>query len=267
MRTRARRVDGLPNMQRAFAAPRSLVVPEFGFVANRDTRDVGTAPPERRWHGASYVEDVGEEVGIFHWDGADGLKISAQAGTRATLAVVSDGQGDGFQICQWCGWGSVSERGGRRRRHQRPQDGRDCDGPRERLALGHRYQSDVAEFTFQGLDYRRDDESIWLSALYAILEGASEALEISRDDIDGALGWSADLRRSIVLFDTVPGGAGASKRIAQNIGPVLKVAVQRVVNCDCGEETSCYGCLRTYRNARHHEALSRRAALKMLAGV
>jgi len=54
------------------------------------------------------------------------------------------------------------------------------------------------------------------------LEGASHALEISRDDIDGALSWSADQRRSIVVYDTVPGGAGAAKRIAENIEVVLK---------------------------------------------
>ena len=61
--------------------------------------------------------------------------------------------------------------------------------------------------------------------------------------------------------------AGAAKVIAANIGPVLKTAVQRVSNCDCGEETSCYGCLRTYRNSREHELLSRGAALKLLGEV
>jgi ATP-dependent helicase YprA (DUF1998 family) len=256
-----------PTCNDSVGAVRRLVLPWYGFVAERDTRDVGTAPPERRWHGASYVENVGEEVGMYSWDGVAGMKVTARAGTRATLAVVSDGKGDGFQVCEWCGWAEPSERGGRRRKHQRPVDGKDCGGPLERLSLGHQYQSDVAEFTFQGIDYRRDEESNWLSALYAMLEGASHALEISRDDIDGALAWSAELRRSIVLFDTVPGGAGAAKRIAENIGLVLESAVRRVRSCDCGEETSCYGCLRTYRNARFHEDLSRGAALKILGGM
>lgn len=161
----------------------------------------------------------------------------------------------------------MPQRGSKRQKHQRPEDGRDCGGPLEVLSLGHQYQSDVAEFTFEGVHFRTDDEPIWLSALYALIEGASEALEISRDDIGGTLAWSADLRRSIVLYDTVPGGAGAAKVIAANIGPVLKTAVQRLNNCDCGEETSCYGCLRTYRNAKEHEQLSRGAALKLLGSV
>jgi hypothetical protein len=195
------------------------------------------------------------------------MKVTARAGTRARLAVLSDGAGAGFVVCGWCGWAALPERGGRRQKHHRPEDGRECGGPLEVLSLGHQYQSDVAEFTFEGMSYRIDDEPVWLSALYALIEGASEGLEISRDDIGGALAWSADLRRSIVLFDTVPGGAGAAKVIAANIGPVLKTAVQRLTNCDCGEETSCYGCLRTYRNSREHEQLSRGAALRLLAGA
>lgn len=256
-----------PSCQEAFGAIRTLVLPEFGFIASRDNRDVGSAPPERRQHGASYVETSGDEIGLYHWVRSDGLKVTARAGVRAWLAVVSDGVGDGFQLCEWCGWARVTDRGNRRRKHFRPDNDKECDGPLETVSLGHRYQSDVAEFTFDSIPYLRDQEANWLSSLYAILEGASHALEISRDDIDGALSWSADHRRSIVIFDTVPGGAGAAKRIAENIEVVLKSAVGRVTNCDCGEETSCYGCLRTYRNAKFHEDLSRGAALQILGGV
>ncbi|MFI2837917.1 DEAD/DEAH box helicase [Mycolicibacterium sp. PDY-3] len=253
-----------PSCMEPFKSIRTLVIPEFGFVAATDSRDVGSAPPERRWHGGSYVETHGDEIGLYHWAGPNGMKVSARAGVRAWLAVVSDGSGEGFQMCQWCGWAAPVERGSRRRKHQRPENGRDCDGPLETVALGHRYQSDIAEFTFDGVPYVTDHESNWLSALYAILEGASYALEISRDDIDGALSWSPEHKRSIVLFDTVPGGAGSAKRIAENIGPVLESAVKRVTRCECGEETSCYGCLRAYRNARFHEELSRRSALALL---
>ncbi len=34
--------------------------------------------------------------------------------------------------------------------------------------------------------------------------------------------------------------------------------------CECGAETSCYGCLRSYRNAFSHDQLSRAAALTLL---
>jgi ATP-dependent helicase YprA (DUF1998 family) len=253
-----------PSCKEPFRAARTMVIPEFGFIAASDTRDVGTSPPERRWHGGSFVETPGDDIGFYQWTGPGGVKVTARAGVRAWLAVVSEGAGDGFQLCSWCGWAQPAERGSRRKKHSRPTDGKECSGPLERVSLGHRYQSDVAEFTFQTVPYNRDHEGNWRSALYAILEGASYALEISRDDIDGTLSWTPDHRRSIVLYDTVPGGAGAARKIAQNVGHVMETAVTRVKSCDCGEETSCYGCLRTYGNARYHEQLSRRGALDLL---
>jgi len=259
--------ESCPTCGDPYGAIRQLVLPEFGFVADRVARDVGTAPPERRWHGASFVESVGDEVQTYTWSGTREVSVAARAGARAWLAVISDGDGAGFQVCDWCGWAEAAERGRRRRTHQRPETGADCDGPLRTVSLGHRYQSDVAEFTFTGVSYDRADEAHWQSTLYAILEGASEALEISRDDIDGALAWSSDGRRSIVLFDTVPGGAGAARRIAENIEPVLRSALDRVNICDCGPETSCYGCLRSYRNRRVHDDLTRRGALAILGGL
>ncbi|MCV7199822.1 DEAD/DEAH box helicase [Mycobacterium angelicum] len=259
--------DVCPSCGDPFKSTGTLVIPEFGFIAANDNRDVGSAPPERLWHGGSYVETPGDEVGLYPWHGRDGMKVTARAGVRAWLAVISEGTGDGFQMCESCGWARATERGSRRRKHQKPDTNKDCDGPLEKVSLGHRYQSDVAEFTFDGVSYHHDQDATWLSSLYAILEGASYALEISRDDIDGALSWSSDHRRSVVLFDTVPGGAGAAKKIAENIGAVLEAAVKRVMSCDCGEETSCYGCLRSYRNGRFHDKLSRRAALRLLGGI
>ena len=67
-----------------------------------------------------------------------------------------------------------------------------------------------------------------------------------------------------MLFDTVPGGAGGAIRIATHFREVLLAARKRVENCECGEETSCYGCLRTYRNQTRHDLLVRRDALAAL---
>lgn len=253
-----------PTCGNPFGSIRTFVVPEFGFVADRDARDVGTAPPERRWHGSSFVVDVGDEVKTTTWQSPSGIEVTARAGKRATMAVISEGAGAGFQVCDWCGWADAADRARPRRKHVRPATGQDCDGPLSVVSLGHRYQTDIAEFTFKGRQYRRISEPTWLSALYALLEGASEALEISRDDINGALAWSSDGSRSLVLFDTVPGGAGSAMKIAENVELVLRSAVDRVKTCDCGPETSCYGCLRSYRNGRDHDKLSRDGALDVL---
>ena len=100
-----------------------------------------------------------------------------------------------------------------------------------------------------------------------MLECGADGLEISRADIDGVVHSAADGRSGLVLFDTVPGGSGSVLRIAGALDTVIATAVRRVASCDCGLETSCYGCLRTPRNERHHEDLSRGAALTVLQSL
>ena len=45
---------------------------------------------------------------------------------------------------------------------------------------------------------------------------------------------------------------------------MLVTALRRVSTCECGAETSCYGCLRSYSNQRDHDELSRGAAEQIL---
>nr|WP_232542050.1 DEAD/DEAH box helicase [Nocardia bovistercoris] len=251
-----------PNCDTAFGAVRRCVLPEFGFVAERRPQDVRPEPPQRRWGGTSYVEHTGDISEMPRWTPAPGLEVRARAGTRARMAVVSDGGGAGFQLCPWCGWADVYAGGTSvARAHQHPTTGTPCKGRPTVTSLAHRYETDVAEFTFRGFDAVTASDENWLSVLYALLEGASQALEISRDDIDGTLSWSADGHRSLVLFDTVPAGAGAAKQIATEFRKVVETAAKRVNSCECGRETSCYGCLRTFRNERFHEKLSRDGAM------
>ncbi|MEU3014977.1 DEAD/DEAH box helicase [Nocardia asteroides] len=258
-----------PNCGTGFGPVRRCVLPEFGFVADRKPEDVKAEPPRRAWFGASYVETIGEAVELPPWQSETGIEVRAFAGTRARLAVIGEGAGAGFILCAWCGWADpIGPNRAKVKSHHRPATGTECSGPLEVVSLAHRYETDVAEITFSSeFVYTPEAEARWLSVLYALLEGASEALEISRDDIDGTLSWSLDGRRSIVLFDTVPAGAGASKQIAAELDRVLQAAATRVAECDCGPETSCYGCLRSFRNERHHDKLSRAGALAIFDGL
>ena len=87
---------------------------------------------------------------------------------------------------------------------------RPCTGPLRWRSLAHSYETDILRLRLDapGLDSRAQ----WHSLLYALLEGAAEGLEISRDDIDGVVHAGADGRSGLVLFDTVPGGAGSALR-------------------------------------------------------
>lgn len=53
-------------------------------------------------------------------------------------------------------------------------------------------------------------------------------------------------------------------QIEAHLDQVLAAALSRVSTCECGPETSCYGCLRSYQNQRDHDDLSRGAAHQLL---
>ncbi|WP_370012882.1 DEAD/DEAH box helicase [Nocardiopsis sp. LDBS0036] len=247
-------------------APSVYSIPEFGFVADSKTYAAGTTPPERVWHGFTQVRKLAAEPEEYTWPTAGGGKARCQAGSRGQLIAVSEGRhGGGYYLCRWCGWGESIASNRPPASHNRPLTQQPCQGRPEKRSLGHQYETDLLSVAFEGpLNLGTVDEEVRQSLLYALLEGASAALEISRDDIGGTVFHSDRGQKSLVLFDTVPGGAGGAVRIAQGFPDVLQAAHARVHDCDCGAETSCYGCLRNYRNQNVHDLLRRQDALHAL---
>ena len=244
---------------------REYCVPEFGFVADPRTGKPGHVPPQRSWNGAVHVVSLGEELAEIRWQARTGALAWCHSGTRGRLVALAEGPGGaGFLICDWCGWGAPNH-GRPARSHVNPLRGKPCTGPLRWRSLAHTYETDILRLRLDapGLGTMAQ----WQSLLYAVLAGAADGLEISHADIDGLVHSGADGRSGLVLFDTVPGGAGSVLRIADALDTVIRVAVRRVASCDCGPETSCYGCLRTPRNERQHENLSRGAALTVLESL
>lgn len=248
----------------ATGAKRSYRTPLFGFVALPKPRKPGMTAPQRSWHGATYVLSNGVEGEENTWKLANGVTASTWAGERGQLIAISEGRGGtGFRICEWCGWGT---RAGKRPPESHPhlvKDGTVCSGPLAWHSLAHQYETDLLEVTFSGPGIP-GTTSQWRSLMYALLEGASDSLDISRDDIDGTLYPKPGRNTSVVLFDTVPGGAGGALRIAESFGKVIETAFARMDRCECGPETSCYGCLRNFRNQSFHDQLRRGDALTFL---
>jgi hypothetical protein len=242
-------------------------VPEFGFVAQRETKRPGMTPPRRSWNGATYVLSLASEVEEATWQLANGGAATTRAGSRGQLIAVSEGPNrSGYLICDWCGWGTPV-RPKVPGKHPHLLRDRECTGPLQLRALAHRYETDIVAISFDALAAPFAMNGHWRSTLYALLEGVSERLQISRDDIDGTLYPTPGGKTSLVIFDAVPGGAGSAIRIARSFGEVLEAALTRVMRCDCGEETSCYGCLRGYRNQPFHEELRRGAAVDFLSSL
>jgi len=253
----------------------AFIIPEFGFIVGDHPRSSGEARPQRLYSSRVYfaeyatpeVEGTPSEPPFEEATGLSSARVQVwQRYSRyGKLALVNSGRFNrGFRVCETCGFAQPApdQPTGRRQRsshtHQNPRTGRDCRGRLATYHLGHEFLTDVLELRLAGLLASRVDYELWLSVLYAVLEGASETLDIRRDDLDGTLyRYSADIAPALVLYDNVPGGAGHVRRVADELTDVFLTAWKRVDGCECGEETSCYECLRNFRNQPFHDLLKR----------
>jgi hypothetical protein len=128
--------------------------------------------------------------------------------------------------------------------------------------LGHEFLTDLLEIRFQHPMTVPDARSL----LAALLESVPSA-GVTREDVDGTVAFVGRHSLAIILFDAVPGGAGHAQRLRSRLDELTRAALARVADCSCGEDTSCYGCLRSYANQYWHEELRRGAARDLLEAV
>ncbi|MFX0101554.1 MAG: DEAD/DEAH box helicase [Candidatus Hodarchaeota archaeon] len=237
---------------------RRFIVPEFGFVTKRGTspKDASLFIPNREFTSRPYFTGYGEKIELERT--VSKIRVKLVHSTHGELAVLCKGKKDnGFSICWSCGAAFPYHHNTKNIPHDKPFGGECNSAPRTRIHLGHVFKTDVVSLTFiePVLDY---NENFGLSLLYAMLQGISKALGIARDDLDGCLHQTTE-GITLILFDNVPGGAGHVKRLLKkdNLEQVFKASFDVVDSCECGKETSCYSCLRNYRNQFCHHRLRR----------
>jgi len=238
--------------------------PIFGFIVGQE----GPREPKRRPSKvfstrpcfAGFKEREGEEITL------PGLTLSAAS--PGYLVVICEGRrGRGFYICKSCGAGFRTIV----REHQNPY-GERCRGTLVPTALGHEFLTDVLRVHFsqpseQGVD------PVWFgySLAYALVEGAAAVLEVPSTDLSATVqGDEHSSMPAIILYDDVPGGAGLVARLEEKSTMLacLVSARDRVAGrCGCSPDTSCYGCLRSYRNQFAHEHLQRGPVVRYLDAV
>ncbi len=266
----------------------TYIIPEFGFIVGEKPKDSTEKRPNRIYTTQIFFSDY-EQPPLS----SAGLAIQEPeldddlSGTQAQihktysrygkLALINAGPLDrGFIICDWCGFAQPAPllpSGKSKKRkpsdHDNPRTGKKCKGYTRNIHLGHEFITDVLELEFSGRVANDPSYERWRSILYALLEGASDVLGIRRDDIDGTL-WrkpGSGPVPSIILFDTVPGGAGHAHRIKEELLPTFEAAYARVHECECGTETSCYECLRNFRNQFYHDQLKRGIVERFLGDI
>ena len=71
----------------------------------------------------------------------------------------------------------------------------------------------------------------------------------------------------IYLYDTLAGGAGFVQRVAELGVPVFEQALAVLEQCPDSCDSSCYRCLRSYKNKLEHELLDRHVGASLLKSL
>lgn len=238
---------------------RKYLIPEFGFVTpffKKPKEPRGRA--QRLYTTRPFFRGFDDNAQPETTELFDVQITKAQPGI---LVVLCEGRHrNGFYICRKCG----AHLTGRQAEHRSPS-GPSCSGTLGRFSLGHELVTDVVRLQFPQMS----GEWAAYSVAYAVLFGAAETLDVPDTDLNVTItAGTSTGRPAIVLYDNVPGGAGLVAQLehAEIFWEVLANASERVQG-NCGCDSSCYGCLRSYRNQFAHPHLERRTALQFIEPI
>ena len=235
---------------------RKYLIPEFGFVTplfkkpkephGRTRRLYTTRPFFRGFDNVTKLETKNIR------------NIRVTKALSGILVILCEGRNrEGFLICRSCGTHMTEPKS----EHKSPS-GSNCKGTLEKFSLGHELATDVVRLQFP----RMYDTWEAYSVAYAVLLGAAERLNVPDSDLNVTITGGANPGEvAIVLYDNVPGGAGLVAQLEQKsiFCEMLNSARLRVEG-GCGCSSSCYGCLRSYRNQFAHPHLNRERTFEVL---
>ena len=233
---------------------RKYLIPEFGFVTPLFEKPAEPKGRARRLYTTRPFFrgfDAQPEAKIV-------LGVQVTKAVPGVLVILCEGKNrEGFYICGSCGAHMVSPQA----KHKSPANS-ECTGTLGRFSLGHELPTDVVRLQFPRLHGEWDAYSV----AYAVLLGAAETLQVPDTDLNVTItGGDRPGESAVVLYDNVPGGAGLVAQLDHEevFKEVLHRAADRMQG-NCGCDSSCYGCLRSYRNQFAHPYLDRNAALRCL---
>ncbi len=177
------------------------MIPEFGFMTNnKPPKRPGDSRPHRTYSSRAYFSDdersKAEQPCLLD---LGNIRFQATPYHEGLLTVLNR---TGFNICFTCGF-AIRSTSKTPSSHQTSW-GTTCSSKRlsPPKSLGHEFRTDVVDLRFEGL--LKQEQAVRFSLLYALLEGLSESLDISRNDIDGCLFDDQQGQQAFILYDTVP---------------------------------------------------------------
>ena len=204
---------------------------------------------------------------------------------RKHLLVSNTGpNNDGYSYCNSCGRieASTTRSSELRGPHVKPypedDDKHECDArsPTRHLILGTDFITDIALFSL------RVDQPLTLAPGYtptivalrtvseALATAACRLLELEPGELmaefrpaltpAGVEGQEAE----VFLYDVLPGGAGFASQLPDLTEQLFLVALDLLENCEESCDSSCYRCLRSYKNKFEHAFLDRHVGAQLL---
>ena len=256
------------NTQLPISEKLSFVKPVKGFVTDRKNKERGRMKPVRSF--ASEVRYIGKGTGVVNTPVNISNVVKVTEYRNEELLVLNENP---FFYCETCGYTVLDKLIKTKVKKEEHNDHKDNKCPNNQLVkthLGHSYMADLIKIEFFGIEEMKDKDNA-LSTLYALLEGMSTAFNIERTDIGGMIfntspGYKA---YEIILFDTVPGGAGHVKKLQSkdNVIKLFEAGKKKAGQNCCQEDTSCYSCLRNFNNQRIHKHLVRGKALNTIEKI
>ncbi len=243
---------------------KKFVIPVNGFTSELNAIKEKQIKPKKTYSSDYYyIGNSGEFLQDIEY--RDTIRLKSSKDTE--LAILNE---NNFYMCETCGYTELEPNQSifpnSKKNHKKPGSNYNCSNSiLNRSSLGHTFFTDVIIFDITSFEYK---EKEMRSFMYALLEGISISLEIERNDINGIV-QNIDGRYQLILFDTVPGGAGHVSRLLDEtiLFDVLKETFNKVNQTCCDESSSCYNCLRNYKNQKIHPLLKRGDARKVARDI
>lgn len=252
------------------------IVPEFGFTTGRMERPKRPTVHPRKEHSTRPYVVTGDTTDRpSEWTTLPAAEpcVRVYRPAQNEMVVICEGRlGVGFRICPDCG-ALVKPVGKKTAAGHKTPYGASCAGKPTTVSLGHRFKTDVIRLQFLLAAPRgvRTLPGFGWSLGYALVEGAATVTGSPASDLSVTVTHDpATAVPPVLLYDAVPGGAGlvASLYDERRLRDAIENAAQRVQGrCGCGDDESCYGCLRSYRNQFIHNDLQRGPVFRYLEAV
>jgi len=248
---------------------RKYIVPEFGFISAGSPTTIKTKKPSKLSFSRRFFSEDNEAAASLPYQTHQfkNTLLNLKSFSDGKLTVINEGDHHrGFYVCQSCGH-AVTKLTDRK---HKTFYGKECQSPSylKQISLGYSFKTDILKMKFNSFSGNSLDSTLWYSILYTVLEKISSLYSIDRDDIDGCLYFPRSQNVELIFFDDFPGGAGHVKRAGANIlnnpESFFKECLYFISNCECGLDSSCYSCIRSYKNQLFHKKLKRQPVIDFI---